>query len=48
DWLEETCSGFSLDMLEGDHFFLVDELILLLRHLRRYCERHLAHWRNCT
>ncbi|KPX45175.1 Pyoverdine synthetase, thioesterase component [Pseudomonas syringae pv. helianthi] len=48
DWQEETCTGFSLDMFEGHHFYLVDEQIQLLRHLRRYCELHLARWRNST
>ncbi|EPN19032.1 pyoverdine synthetase, thioesterase component [Pseudomonas syringae pv. actinidiae ICMP 19100] len=46
DWQEETCTGFSLDMFEGHHFYLVDEQAQMLRHLRRYCEQHLARWRN--
>ncbi|RMO98740.1 hypothetical protein ALQ30_200598 [Pseudomonas syringae pv. persicae] len=33
-------------MFEGHHFYLVDEQVQLLRHLRRYCELHLARWRN--
>ncbi|ELQ00623.1 alpha/beta fold hydrolase [Pseudomonas syringae pv. aptata] len=46
DWQEETCTGFSLDMFEGHHFYLVDEQTQLLRLLRRYCEQHLTRWRN--
>ncbi len=46
DWQEETCTGFSLDMFEGHHFYLVDEQAQLLRHLRRYAEQHLTRWRN--
>ncbi|WP_024646108.1 thioesterase II family protein [Pseudomonas syringae] len=46
DWQQETCTGFSLDMFEGHHFYLVDEQAQLLRHLRRYSEQHLARWRN--
>ncbi|KPZ28613.1 thioesterase II family protein [Pseudomonas coronafaciens] len=46
DWQEETCTGFSLDMFEGHHFYLIEEQAQLLRHLRRYSELHLTRWRN--
>lgn len=46
DWQEDTRTGFSLDMFEGHHFYLVDEQAQLLRHIRRYAEEHLSRWRN--
>ena len=46
DWQEETLTGFSLDMFEGHHFYLVEQQEVLLRQLRRYTEQHLARWRN--
>ncbi|WP_163822920.1 thioesterase, partial [Pseudomonas viridiflava] len=46
DWQEDAATGFSLDMFEGHHFYLVDEQAQLLRHLRRYAEQHLTRWRN--
>ncbi|MFJ3484090.1 thioesterase II family protein [Pseudomonas sp. NPDC090202] len=46
DWQEETSSGFSLDMFDGHHFYLMDQEAALLRCLRRYCDEHLARWRN--
>ncbi|WP_434681022.1 thioesterase [Pseudomonas sp. R1-18] len=46
DWQEETLTGFSLDMFEGHHFYLVEQQAALLRQLRRYAEQHLARWRN--
>lgn len=46
DWQEETSSGFSLDMFEGHHFYLIDQQPALLRCLRRYCDEHLARWRS--
>lgn len=46
DWQEETSTGFSLDMFEGHHFYLIDEQAHLLRQLRRYADQHLARWRN--
>ncbi|MCF5708646.1 alpha/beta fold hydrolase [Pseudomonas syringae] len=46
DWQEEASTGFSLDMFEGHHFYLIDEQAQLLRHLRRYAEQHLTRWRN--
>ncbi|MFJ4371353.1 thioesterase II family protein [Pseudomonas japonica] len=46
DWQEETSTGFSLDMFEGHHFYLVDEQARLLRQVRRYADQHLARWRN--
>lgn len=46
DWQEETSSGFSLDMFDGHHFYLMDQQAALLRCLRRYCDEHLARWRN--
>lgn len=48
DWQEETLTGFSLDMFEGHHFYLVEQQASLLRQLRRYAEQHLARWRNGT
>ncbi|MGY2224235.1 thioesterase II family protein [Pseudomonas gingeri] len=46
DWQEETATGFSLDMFEGHHFYLIEQEAALLRHLRRYADQHLARWRN--
>ncbi|MEE1926278.1 thioesterase domain-containing protein [Pseudomonas sp. 148P] len=46
DWQDETSTGFSLDMFEGHHFYLIDEQERLLRQLRRYADQHLARWRN--
>lgn len=46
DWQDETSTGFSLDMFEGHHFYLVEQQACLLRQLRRYAEQHLARWRN--
>lgn len=46
DWQEDTRTGFSLDMFEGHHFYLIDEQAQLLRQIRRYAEEHLARWRN--
>lgn len=46
DWQDETSTGFSLDMFEGHHFYLIDEQARLLRQLRRYADQHLARWRN--
>lgn len=46
DWQDETSTGFSLDMFEGHHFYLIDEQTQLLRQLRRYADQHLARWRN--
>ena len=46
DWQDETSTGFSLDMFEGHHFYLIDEQARLLRQLRRYADQHLALWRN--
>ena len=46
DWQEDTASGFSLDMFEGHHFFLVQQESSLLRCLRRYADEHLTRWRH--
>lgn len=46
DWQEDTSTGFSLDMFEGHHFYLIEQQAPLLRQLRRYAEQHLARWRN--
>lgn len=46
DWQEDTASGFSLDMFDGHHFFLVQHESSVLRCLRRYADEHLARWRN--
>ncbi|MGA8133123.1 MULTISPECIES: alpha/beta fold hydrolase [Pseudomonas] len=48
DWQEETGTGFSLDMFDGHHFYLIDQEAALLRCLRRYADEHLARWRNGT
>jgi len=46
DWQEDTTTGFSLDMFEGHHFFLLQQETSVLRCLRRYADEHLARWRN--
>ncbi|MFC6298496.1 alpha/beta fold hydrolase [Pseudomonas sp. CCM 7893] len=46
DWQEDTTTGFSLDMFEGHHFFLMQQETSVLRCLRRYADEHLARWRN--
>lgn len=46
DWQADTSSGFSLDMFDGHHFFLVPHESAVLRCVRRYAEEHLARWRN--
>lgn len=46
DWQEETSNGYSLDMFDGHHFYLIDQQTALLRCLRRYCDEHLARWRS--
>lgn len=46
DWQEDTRTGFSLDMFEGHHFYLIDEQAQLLRQIRRYAEEHLSRRRN--
>ncbi|QJI28298.1 thioesterase [Pseudomonas sp. ADAK18] len=46
DWQEDTTTGFSLDMFEGHHFFLMQQESSVLRCLRRYADEHLARWRN--
>ncbi|QXI26893.1 thioesterase II family protein [Pseudomonas vanderleydeniana] len=46
DWQAETSTGFSLDLFEGHHFYLIDQEAALLRHLRRYADGHLSRWRN--
>lgn len=46
DWQEETTTGFSLDMFEGHHFYLMDDPASLLRCLRRYADEHLTRWRH--
>ncbi|WP_397458246.1 thioesterase II family protein [Pseudomonas asplenii] len=48
DWQVETSTGFSLDMFEGHHFYLIDEEAALLRHLRRYADEHLMRWHKGT
>lgn len=44
DWQQETCGDFSLDMLEGHHFFIQQQEARVLRLVRRYCEQHLKRW----
>lgn len=46
DWQQDTASGFSLDMFDGHHFFLVQHESSVLRCIRRYADEHLARWRN--
>ncbi|WP_350613388.1 alpha/beta fold hydrolase [Pseudomonas sp. HY7a-MNA-CIBAN-0227] len=46
DWQEDTSTGFSLDMFDGHHFFLVQQQDSVLRCLRRYADEHLARWRH--
>ncbi|CRM95227.1 Linear gramicidin dehydrogenase LgrE [Pseudomonas sp. 22 E 5] len=46
DWQLDAASGFSLDLFDGHHFFLVQHESAVLRCLRRYAEEHLARWRN--
>lgn len=46
DWQLDAASGFSLDMFDGHHFFLVQHESAVLRCLRRYADEHLARWRN--
>lgn len=48
DWQADAASGFSLDMFDGHHFFLVQHESAVLRCLRRYADEHLARWRNGT
>jgi surfactin synthase thioesterase subunit len=46
DWQDDAASGFSLDMFDGHHFFLVQHESAVLRCIRRYADEHLARWRN--
>jgi surfactin synthase thioesterase subunit len=46
DWQLDAASGFSLDMFDGHHFFLIQHESAVLRCMRRYAEEHLARWRN--
>ncbi|WP_330214016.1 thioesterase II family protein [Pseudomonas sp. Z18(2022)] len=46
DWQQDTASGFSLDMFDGHHFFLMQHESSVLRCVRRYADEHLARWRN--
>ncbi|MGY2290045.1 thioesterase II family protein [Pseudomonas sp. SDO528_S397] len=46
DWQDDTASGFSLDMFDGHHFFLMQHETAVLRCLRRYADEHLARLRN--
>ncbi|MFC6336762.1 alpha/beta fold hydrolase [Pseudomonas sp. CCM 7891] len=46
DWQEDTSTGFSLDLFEGHHFFLMQQESSVLCCLRRYADEHLARWRN--
>ena len=46
DWQLEAASGFSLDLFDGHHFFIVQHESAVLRCLRRYAEEHLTRWRN--
>ena len=45
DWQLDASSGFSLDMFDGHHFFLVQHESAVLRCVRRYADEHLARWR---
>ena len=46
DWQLDAASGFSLDMFDGHHFFLMQHESAVLRCVRRYADEHLARWRN--
>ena len=46
DWQLDAASGFSLDMFDGHHFFLMQHESAVLRCVRRYAAEHLARWRN--
>ena len=46
DWQLDAASGFSLDMFDGHHFFLIQHESAVLRCIRRYADEHLARWRN--
>ena len=46
DWQLDAASGFSLDMFDGHHFFLIQHESAVLRCVRRYADEHLARWRN--
>ena len=46
DWQLDAASGFSLDMFDGHHFFLMQHESAVLRCMRRYADEHLARWRN--
>ena len=46
DWQADAASGFSLDLFDGHHFFLVQHESAVLRCVRRYAEEHLTRWRN--
>lgn len=46
DWQLEAASGFSLDLFDGHHFFIVQHESAVLRCVRRYAEEHLTRWRN--
>jgi len=46
DWQDDAASGFSLDMFDGHHFFLMQHESAVLRCIRRYADEHLARWRN--
>ncbi|HBP5362915.1 MULTISPECIES: thioesterase II family protein [Pseudomonas aeruginosa group] len=45
-WLREAGGEFSLDLLDGQHFFIREQEAQLLRHLRRYAGQHLLRWRQ--
>lgn len=46
DWQLEAASGFSLDLFDGHHFFIVQHESAVLRCVRRYAEEHLT--RRCN
>jgi len=48
DWQQDAATAFSLDLFEGDHFYLVDQETALLRSLCTYADEHLSRWRQRT
>lgn len=43
-WLHEAGGDFTLDLLDGQHFFIREQQGQLLRLLRRYAGQHLLRW----
>ncbi|RRY25134.1 pyoverdine biosynthesis thioesterase PvdG [Pseudomonas aeruginosa] len=47
-WLHEAGGDFTLDLLDGQHFFIREQQGQLLRLLRRYAGQHLLRWHKDT